>query len=94
MSVFIESNYLKERLFIPDLVICYSKDAQRDWIKCGLQISWKKVQIPKRYVNDFFQRVEEFRSYIKCRYRIIDRPILIKVLWELSYSNTPIKDKL
>ena len=33
-------------------------------------------------------------SYVKCRYRIIGRLIFIKVLWELSYLNTPIKGKL
>ena len=35
--------------------------------------------------------VEKNSSYVKWRCRIIDKLISIKVLWELFYSNTPIK---
>ena len=44
--------------------------------------------------NNFFQEVEEFRSYIKCKYRIIGRLISIKVLQKFFYLNTPIKGEL
>ena len=40
--------------------------------------------------------LKELRNagHIKNRCRIIGRPISIKVLWELSYLNTLIKDEL
>ena len=34
---------------------------------------------------------EEDSGHAECRYRIIGRLISIKVLWESSYLNTPIK---
>ena len=52
------------------------------------------MRIPKRCANNFFQRMKEFRLYIKCKYMIIGRLISLKVLWESSYPNTPIKNEL
>ena len=53
-----------------------------------------KVRILKRCVNDFSQKVKEFRSPIKCRYMVKGRLISIQVLWESFHSNTPIKGEL
>lgn len=37
---------------------------------------------------------KEDSDYVKYKYKIIDRPIFIKVLWELTYSNALIKGQL
>ena len=72
-------NNIKERSFVPNLVTCYSKDAQREWIK--LKKSRKqKCKFLKKCANDFSQGMEEFRSCVKYRYRIIGRLISIEVL--------------
>ena len=52
------------------------------------------MQILKRCANDFSQKVEEFRSRVKCRDIVIGRLVSIKVLWEFFHSNTPIKSEL
>ena len=77
-----EIRIVKERLFVPNLVTCYSeRDAQREWIKLSYRRSREqKCKFLKRCANDFSQRIEEFRSRVKYRYRIIGRLISIKVL--------------
>ena len=37
---------------------------------------------------------EKDSSHVKCRYKIINKLISIKVLWKLSYSNILTKGKL
>ena len=73
--------------------MCDSRDAQCDWLECLslVGVTWTKVRIPKKYANDFFQEVEEFKSYVKYRYMVIGRLISIEVLWESFHSNTLIK---
>ena len=53
------------------------------------------MQIPKKYANDFSQgiEVEKNSGHMKCTYKIIDRQISIKVLWESFYPNILSKDK-
>ena len=50
------------------------------------------MRIPKRYANNFSQRIEIERnlSHVKYRDKIIGRLISIKVLWESFHLNTPI----
>ena len=54
------------------------------------------MRIPKRCVNNFYQKmkIERNSGHVKCRCRIIGRLISIKVLWESFYPNTPIKGEL
>ena len=52
---------VKRRSLVPDLVTCYSRDAQREWMKLKRSREQKR-EILKRCANDFSQRVEEFRS--------------------------------
>ena len=48
---------VKGRLLVPDLVTCYSRDAQCDWIKClRLRSREQKCGILKGCANDFSQR--------------------------------------
>ena len=77
-----EIRIVKGGLLIPNLVTCYSRDAQRDWIECLslVEVIWTKVRISKRCANNFSQEVEEFKSRVKYRYMIIDRLISIKAL--------------
>ena len=70
--------------------MCYSGDVQRDLIECLGQGHVNKVRISKQYTNGFSQGIEEFRSYVKYRYRVIGRLISIEVLWESFHPNTPI----
>ena len=52
-----EIRIVKGRSLIPDLVMCYSRDAQHDWIEClRLRSCEQKCGILKGCVNDFSQR--------------------------------------
>ena len=52
------------------------------------------MQILKKCINDFSQEMEECRSHVKCRYKIIGKLIFIEVLWKSFHFNTLIKDEL
>ena len=84
---------VKERPLVSDLVTCYSKDAQREWMKLSSEVTWTKVRNPEKVCKQLFSE-EEDSGHIKCRYRVISRLISIKVSWESFHPNTPIKGEL
>ena len=80
--IFIKSIYVKEKLFIPDLVTCYFRDAQRDWIEC-LRVKSESYEQKCKFlksVQPTFLRKWRNASHIKYRCKIIGRLISIKVL--------------
>ena len=57
------------------------------------EVMWIKVQNPEKLCKQIFSEEEDL-GQMEYKYRRISRLIFIKVLWELSHPNTPIKDKL
>ena len=49
------------------------------------------MRIPKRYANNFFQKIEAGKNsgHVKYRCRIIGRRISIEALWKFFHLNTP-----
>ena len=70
---------VKRRLFVLDLVLCYSRDAQREWMKLGVEGHMNKKANPEKVCKQFFSKEEDL-SHMKYRYIIIGRRISIKVL--------------
>ena len=84
---------VKRRSLVPDLATCYSRDAQRKWMKLSSKVTWTKVRNPEKVCKRLFSE-EEDSGHVKCRYRIIGKLISIEVLWESFHPNTPFKGEL
>ena len=81
-------------MLAPDLVMYYSRDAQRDCIEClRLRSHEQKCKFLKGVQMTFFKTWRN-TNHVKCRYRITGKLLFIEVLWELFHPNTPIKDEL
>ena len=39
---------VKGRSLVLDLVTCYSRDAQREWMKLSSEVTWTKVRNPEK----------------------------------------------
>ena len=83
---------VKKRSLVPNLIMCYSRDAQRDWIEY-LRSREQKCEFLKCVYTTFFR---EWRNvgHVKYRYKVIGRLIFIEVLWESFHPNTPISGNL
>ena len=78
--------------------MCNSRDAQHNWIEClRLRSHEQKCEFLEGVCKQLFLENgvrEEFRSRVKCRYKIIGRLIFIKTLQKLFHLNTLIKNEL